>query len=174
MLFTQCRSKEAAVVPTDPEVVHLCDGPEYMPDANHFRARATAVSLDMQSAKRIARNQAYEEIASNLRAFVGSLMDFHEKQMQLSEKLDLTQRVETMIRTSVDEQLRGARVICDRTTRSENNRYTAFVAVELSAESLLNAIEQRISRDEELRLDYNYEQFKKTFEEEMNRLRHGN
>lgn len=171
MLFTQCRSKETAVVSHDPEIIHLCEGPDYMSDADHFRARATAVSPDQQLSKRLARNNAYEEIASTLNAFMSSVMEIHEKQMRLSDNFQLTQRIESMIQTVVDEQLRGSRIICDRTTRSDNNHYTTYIAVELSAESILNAIGNSISRDEELLLDYQYERFRETFQEELKRLR---
>ena len=40
----------------------------------------------------------------------------------------------------------------------------------MSAEDLQKAIQQKLSQDDKLKVDYDYEKFKKTFEEEMQKL----
>jgi hypothetical protein len=44
------------------------------------------------------------------------------------------------------------------------------VAIELSAQELLAAYNERLSTDERLRIDYDYEKFKETFEKEMEKM----
>jgi hypothetical protein len=48
--------------------------------------------------------------------------------------------------------------------------YKTYVAIELSAQELLAAYNSRLSSDERLRVDYDYEKFKETFEKEMEKM----
>ena len=49
--------------------------------------------------------------------------------------------------------------------------YRYYVAIELSAENLVTSYYESLSQDEVVRIDYNYERFKETFEEEMENYR---
>jgi len=175
MLFTQCKSKEkTAAIPApagETRLIQYCSGPEYRSDGENFRATSVGESTNQQMSKRIARNMALEEISTQLNAFVSGVFDIHSKQIELTEDMDLTQRVEGMIRVSIDENIKGAHVICEEVTTTAQGRYKTYLAMELSASSILSAIERRISQEDETRIDFNYERFKETYMEEMQRLR---
>jgi hypothetical protein len=47
------------------------------------------------------------------------------------------------------------------------------MAMEIAAEKLASKYHERLSKDEKLRADYNYEKFKETFEKEMERMSKG-
>jgi hypothetical protein len=48
--------------------------------------------------------------------------------------------------------------------------YTAYVAMELGGEELVKQTANKLSADEELKVDYDYEKFKKSYEEAMKQL----
>jgi hypothetical protein len=55
-------------------------------------------------------------------------------------------------------------------TVNGTGNYKTYIAIELSAQDLLSAYNERLSSDERLRVDYDYEKFKETFEAEMNKM----
>ena len=75
------------------------------------------------------------------------------------------------MRTVTNQEIKGAKEVCNELTQENaTGNYVYFIALELSGESLVNAYHQALSEDERLRIDYDYEKFKETFEEEMRSL----
>lgn len=172
MLFSQCRSKEVTVTPPgEVDVFDPCGGPDYFSDENFIRSNSSANSPNQQMSKRMARNAALEEMATFLNAAVSGVFDSYARQVGIDNITEYNERVENRILVAVDEQISGARTICERQTRLANGTYNTYMALELPISSLLETIDQRINQDDELRLEYNYENFKRTFDQEMERLR---
>jgi hypothetical protein len=48
------------------------------------------------------------------------------------------------------------------------------MALELSAADLVSAYNEKLSKDERLKIDYDYEKFKETFDKEMEKMGKGN
>ena len=63
----------------------------------------------------------------------------------------------------------GSHVICEKYRKNANGTFTCYVCVELASEDVLAALNSSISDDSKLRIDYDYEKFKKIFEEEMSK-----
>jgi hypothetical protein len=57
--------------------------------------------------------------------------------------------------------------------RTQQGTYKTYIAIELSADELVAKYNERLSQDERLKIDYDYEKFKETFEKEMDKLRTG-
>ena len=51
--------------------------------------------------------------------------------------------------------------------KSPEGQYKAYVAIELGGIDVVKAMNNKISNDEKLRVDFEYEKFKKVFDEEM-------
>jgi hypothetical protein len=51
--------------------------------------------------------------------------------------------------------------------QTKEGNYKTYVAIELSADELVKQYNERLSKDERLKIDYDYEKFKQTFDEEM-------
>ena len=64
----------------------------------------------------------------------------------------------------------GINTICEKTTKTSDGKYKTYIAIELAGDELMTALNERLSKDAKLKIDYDYEQFKKTFEEEMDKL----
>ena len=75
------------------------------------------------------------------------------------------------IKESIEQFKRGNR---DDLVEKENKNLEALKAYlpkELSGEELVSRYNQRLSQDERIRAEYNYEKFKETFEAEMAKQR---
>ena len=61
------------------------------------------------------------------------------------------------------------RTICERIT-TLNGKYKTYLAIELSGEDLVESINERLSKEEELKVDYDYQKFKESFDREMSKM----
>ena len=171
--FSQCRSKrDAAQTPAgETRVEVLCSGPEFFSDADFFRANSVAESQNQANSKRMALSNARAELAAQIEVTVKSVIDNYVQDVTVGNRSEFTQRYEGLSREVVNQRLSGTRVICEELTRTENGMYKTYIAIELSGDEYFNAMNQRISDDERLRVDYNYEKFKDTFNQEMEQMR---
>ena len=76
-------------------------------------------------------------------------------------------RFQDLVRQVVDQKLSGTIVVCDKTMRTQDNKFRCYVVVELNGDDLLQDIANKVANDDKLRIDYEYEKFKKEFEKEM-------
>lgn len=119
---------------------------------------------------------AYDQAANNARADLAAQLENHVK--STNEKYaneygnesgaDQTERINQLTTNSVNRTLRMARIVCRRSIPgSEAGSRRCFVAVEFEVKQLLDDIVATVSNDEKLRIDFEYEKYKKIFDEEM-------
>lgn len=174
--MSACKSKKkTAEVVTPPtgetEVKVLCSGPEYFTNSEVFRANALGESMDQQTAKKKALSNARQDLASSINTQVKAVIDNYVNSREMNNKEEVGERYESLAREVVDQKLTGTKTICEKLMKVDaTGNYKAYVAIELSAQDLLAAYNERLSGDERLRIDYDYEKFKETFEQEMQRL----
>lgn len=171
MLMFSCKSSKPAGVEKQGETVIevLCTGPEYQSDKTHLRVSSIGESMDQVVAKDKALSEARAQLAASLNTLLKGVTDNYVKQSEVNNREVLHERYEKLNREVVNQEVTGTRTLCEKTTRTASGNYKTYLAVELNTEDLLAAMNNRISGDEQLKIDYNYEKFKKTFEEEMNK-----
>ncbi len=171
-IFTQCKRQQQVVAPYGETLVEvLCSGPEYFTDNEYFRANSVGESTNQANSKRMALSNARAEMAGQLSVLVRGVVDNYFQQYGSGDRSDYVERYEGLFREVVDERLQGTRIICEQVTRTQEGSYKTYIALELAGNEILNLANQRISNDERLRLDYDYENFKKTFDQEIEKLR---
>ncbi len=174
--MSACKSKkktaEAVTPPSgETEVKVLCSGPEYFTDDKVFRANALGESMDQQTAKKKALSNARQDLASSINTQVKAVIDNYVNSREMNNKEEVGERYESLAREVVDQKLTGTKTICEKLMKVDaTGNYKAYVAIELSAQDLLSAYNERLSGDERLRIDYDYEKFKETFEQEMQKM----
>ena len=174
--MTACKSKKkaaAAAAPPDgeTEVKVLCSGPEYFTDNKVFRANALGESMDQATAKKKAMSNARADLAASINTQVKAVIDNYVNSREMNNREEVGERYEALAREVVDQKLTGTKTICEKMMKvNSSGNYKCYVAIELSAQELLAAYNERLSTDERLRIDYDYEKFKETFEKEMEKL----
>jgi hypothetical protein len=172
MSFTQCSSskKTAPTVAGETLVETYCSGPEFQSNKDFFRANAISESMDQQVSRQKALTQARALLAQQLEVTLKNVTDAYVNSTSGNNVENLEQRYEGLTREVTNQKLSGTRTICEKTTKTQAGNFKTYVAVELSGEEILGAMKAKLSGDEKLRIDYDYEKFKKTFEEEMSKM----
>ncbi len=171
-LVTSCKSSKKTTVAQqgETELIIPCAGTGYMTDNEHLRANAIGESMDQMTSKKKALTEARAIMASELQTVVKTVTDNYVKSGEFDNKEELLERYESLTREVIKQELTGTKTICEKMTQTKGGNYKTYVAIELAGNELLSSLNNRLSKDEMLKIDYNYEKFKKTFEEEMNKL----
>ena len=168
-----CKSKQ--VMPTgEKEVAVPCSGPDFFTNSKVFRANSIGESMDQVTSKKKALTNARNELAQSIQTTVKTVTDNYTNSREMNKREELEQRFEQLNREVVDQTLQGVRTICEKLVQTKEGNYKTYVAIELSADDLVKQYNERLSKDERLKIDYDYEKFKDTFEKEMAKKASGN
>lgn len=172
--LTACKKKKE-VVDTPPtgetEIKVMCSGPEFFTNDKVFRQNAVGESLDQMTSKNKALSAARGLLAADINTQIKRVIDSYVNSREMNNREEVAERYEGLTREVVDQKLSGVKTICEKqVTVNGTGNYKTYIAIELSAQELLAAYNERLSSDERLRVDYDYEKFKETFEAEMNKL----
>jgi hypothetical protein len=167
-----CKSTNSKVKNTpqpagEVEVVVPCSGSDYFTTSKFFRANSIGESMDQVTSKKKALSNARAELASSIQTTVKAVTDNYTNSREMNNKEEIEQRFEQLNREVVDQQLNGVRTICEKLMKTSDGNYKTYIALELSAEDLAAAYNERLSKDDRLKIDYDYEKFKDTFNQEM-------
>jgi hypothetical protein len=148
-----------------------CSGGEFQSNSKAFRYTGIGESMDQMTSKKKAMSEARAGLAASINTHVKAVTDNYVKSSNLNNKEELLQNYEGMNREVVNQTLSGVIVICEKVTKSNSTgNYKTYVCLELGSNEVLQSVTKRMSTDEQLKVDYNYEKYKKTFEEEMSKL----
>jgi hypothetical protein len=168
-----CKGKEKTPK-GETEVVIPCSGPDFFTTNKVFRANSSGESMDMNVAKQKARSNAEGELARSIQVTVKAVTDNYVNSREMNNKEEVEERFESLNRQVVDQTLQGIRIICEKNMKTQSGTYKTYLALELGADELLKKYNERLSTDERLKIDYDYEKFKDTFDKEMEKRKSGN
>jgi hypothetical protein len=172
-----CKKNKDEVKTPDPkgEVVinEYCAGDQFKSTKEAFRSTATGESMDRETAKKKGRSNAMSEMGKTISATMKIVGDNYVNSTEVNNKEEVTESFNEMARTVVDQELRGCIEICEKLTQRPDGIYVSYVALELSGNSIADAYQSGLSKNEKLKADYNYEKFKETFDKEMEKLSQG-
>ncbi|MDR0833395.1 MAG: hypothetical protein LBN93_04310 [Candidatus Symbiothrix sp.] len=169
VMVTGCKSKKVAVEQGATEVVVPFADKEYRSTKDFFRATQSGISPNLATAKKIALTNAKTELASNVQTTVKTVTEAYTNQRSVADKQEFENKFEENAILVVNQSLNDVKIIGDKVFQNKNN-YTYYIAIEMSKEIIANKIADRISKDSKLQLDFDKQQFKKVFDEEMKKL----
>ncbi len=165
--FASCSPKNAPANATDVEIVEPCFGVEFQGTEEAFRASGLGVSTDQALARQKAMTAARAALAAQIEVTVKTVTDDYVSAYTSNQDEEVRGRYQSLTREVTNQQLQGIKTICSKMMKSPEGKYKAYVALELGGEELLNQINTRLSDDDKLRTDYEYEKFKEVFDAEM-------
>jgi hypothetical protein len=172
-IFSGCKSKEKATSVKDQGETLIevyCSGPEFQSNNEYFRANQIGESMDQATAKKKAMSNTRADLAAAIQTTVKGVIDNYLNSRGLNKVEDLEQKYESLTREVINQKLTGVKTICEKTTKTSEGNYKTYIALELAGDELMNAMNARLSQDDKLKIDYDYEQFKKTFDNEMDKM----
>lgn len=174
LLFSCNSTKKAAanqpVPESEIEVIIPCSGPDFFTNNKFFRANSIGESLDQVVSKKKALSNARADMAASVKILVESVVDNYVKSSELNNQEQVEERFEGLNREVIKEELVGIKTICEKLTRTSEGKFKTYIAIELSAQKLVDKFHERMMKDDLLKIDYDYEKFKTTFQEEMDKL----
>jgi hypothetical protein len=165
-----CKSKKEIPTPKgEVEIVLPCS--QFKSDKNYFRSYSFGESTDANVAKKKALSNAREELAGQISSTMKVVGDNYVKSSEFNNVEEVLERFEQNSRTVINERLSGIKPVCDKLMQvTATGKYKYYVALELSGEDLVDDYYKTLSNDQSLKIDYNYEKFKQTFDAEMAKM----
>jgi len=117
--------------------------------------------------KKKALSNARADLAASVKIMVESVVDNYVKSSELNNLEQVEERFEGLNREVIKQELVGIKTICEKLTKTTEGKFKTYIAIELSAQKLVDKFHERIMKDDLLMIDYDYEKFKDTFEKEM-------
>jgi hypothetical protein len=167
---SSCGSAKTAASPDGlTEQVIPLSGPEYRTDASYFRAVQSGISKDMAMAKKIALQNARQELAANLNTNIRLVIENYNSNRQLpSEDVTTTNSQMTELAYSVvNERLLGSALSEEKLFTTAAGEFQYFVCVELNKAELKQALIDEMKRNEKMMSEAEIEDFRKIFDEQM-------
>ena len=169
ILLVSCGgSKEVASPKGETEIILPCS--EHKTDKNTFRVYSFGESLDQAVAKKKALSNARTELAGMISTTMKAVGDNYVKSTEVNNVEEVLELFEENARTVINQQLSGAKSICDRMMVTQSGKYKYYIALELSGDNIVKDYYKSLSKNDKIMVDYNYEKFKETFEKEMENM----
>ena len=169
--FTSCGSKKNTTpkLPDGEVEVSLpCTGSNFFSTKEYFRGTGNGESMDQTTARNKALSNARASLATDIESTIKVVSDNYVKSSEVGNREEVLERFENLSRMIVSQKLKGVKQICEKATKTEaTGSYKYYVSIELSGAELVSAYNESLSEDEVLKVDYNYEKFKETFNKEM-------
>ena len=166
-----CKSSKETAKPSGETLIEqYCAGPEYFTDNETFRASSVGESMDQATSKKKALSNAKAELAGYIQTILKATLDNYVVSRELNNVEEVEEKYEGLSREVINQTLSGIRTICEKVTKTENGNYKTYMAIELAGDQIMEVMNQRMSKDDKLKIDYDYEKFKETFNEEMEKL----
>ena len=156
------------------EVEQPFSGKKYFSDKKHFRAIGEGKANDLTVAKRIAETNARQGLASQIEVKVRSVGEQFLQNRSVDLKQETTTKYEDITRTVIDETLRSVQVFDQKSYQNKKGNYVHYVAMQMSTKAISDRMLENISRDKELKQDFELEKFRKIYEQELEDFKSGN
>lgn len=146
-----------------------CTGPNFRTNGEYFRASADGLSMNMDIAKKMAYTNARAELATAIQAKVERVTDNYSSSHNFNGNEEAKKRFQDLPRIVVKQVVSGTRIICEKMKKTKEGKFHCYVAMELAGDEIANSMKDRISGDDKLKIDFEYEKFKKELKEEMSK-----
>lgn len=140
-------------------------------NAKYFRGTGTATAVNQQAARRAALQNAKTMITEKLGGFVQGLSTDYTRNVYGDAKASNVQGIiESEFATLVERKLSDAVQTCERGFVLQDGLFEYWIAVEVSKQELVDELTSRLSANEELKVEFNRDEFRKFAEDKMARM----
>lgn len=146
-------------------------GKEYQTNSEYWRYTTEGTSPEISVAKEIAMQDARVQLAAIVESNVKMVIDGYAENYNISGKTDLANVYEREAVTAVKQTISGTEIVGEKLFRTKDGNYKYFICLQLSKKNIMNQIMENYINDEKIKTEFNRENFRKFFEEEINKLK---
>ena len=168
--FTACKTKKLTSVTGATEVIMPFSEDKYKTDKDFFRARNNANSKELSASKKMAMLNARSELAGIINTKIKQVIDQYSNTITVNDKTDYEKKLEIETRSAVEQSLSGITVAGEKLFKETNGSFSYWVVIEVSKKSILEGVNDKISKNAKLQLDYDKKKFEDIFNSEMEKL----
>lgn len=169
VLFTSCKGKQNAAGKGAKELTIPCA--EFgKGDDNYFRADASAESMNLQASREKALLNAKQRLSGFISSKIKAVNDRYMSETTVGKTSDYEEKFEGLTREVINQQLVGVKVTCEKPMQTADGKYQTFIALEVKKEELLKGMQDKLSNNQKLKVDYDKMKYEKIFNEEMKKL----
>ncbi len=140
-------------------------------DKKHFRASSMATSTDLHLSKEKALLLAKQRLVTLVKSTTKTVTDRYINERGFSNTSEVESKFENMTREVANETLSNVVVVCEKSSVLDDGKYNSFIAIEVNRDDVLTGMENRISNDKKLQIDYDKKKFEEIFNQEMEQMR---
>lgn len=175
LTFSACKSHKKVVQQQQEETfgteIELPCINESMDDADYFKAMGTANNPNAQNARSGAFDAAKSMMLRRLGGFVQGLSTDYTRSASGQAKGDKIQRmIEGEMDVLVQKMINDAEKTCEKIFLDKAGNYNSFIAIRVSKKEVLNKMVDVLSKNEELEIEFNREQFRKFAEDRIAKM----
>ena len=148
------------------EVVPL-SGPQYRGDKDFYRAVQNGASADRSVAQKIATQNCRQALAANIQADVQVVIENYVKSQNTGVATENKAQYQELAYSVVNQRLADVQVVDEKIYREDNGQYRFYICLQMPKAAIEEAVENAIANDAKLNLEFDREQFKKIFVEQM-------
>ena len=149
------------------EIVMPFSTPEYRTDMDYFRATASGSSKNLEMARTAADLNARTSVATQVTAILKAVTERYMNQVDIDTDSEFAQKIEQNVRLVVNQEMQAAIIKDTKVYQNPDGSYEYWINVEMPRAAVMDGIEEMVSKDEKLAVDFDQHLFMKTFEEEM-------
>lgn len=142
-------------------------GPQYHSDAAYYRAVQNGASTDRSTAQKIAMQNCRQELAANIQADLQVVMENYVKNQNTGVAAQNKSQYQELSYAVVNQQLRDVQVADEKIFRQEDGSFRFYVCLQMPKAAIEQAVEEAIANDAKLNLEFDREQFKQVFRDQM-------
>ncbi|MBR5442928.1 MAG: hypothetical protein IKV22_00900 [Paludibacteraceae bacterium] len=140
-------------------------------DADYYRGTGTATAVNQQNARRTALQNAKAMVREKLGGFVQGLStDYSRNVAGEAQAAKVQSIIEGEFATLVEKELNDAQQTCEKGFVLQDGLFEYWVAIQIPKQQLIENLTSQLSRNEELEIEFNREEFRKFAEDKMKRM----
>lgn len=170
-----CKSKKKTVQQTTGavEIALPFSSKEYRSDEDFYRAKNVGKSPDLATSKKIAMQNATNELADAIQTMIKKVTDQYTNQRSVGKDQEYENKFEELARQVTNQTMSNIRVKDEKTFLEPNGSYTYWVALEVAKKEVFQNMDTKISNDAKLKVDYDKAKFQQIFDAEMKKMAEG-
>ena len=142
----------------------------YHTNNNFFRTVACGISPDISTAKKIAMINAKAELAGNIQTIVNTTTENYTLQRIIENKNEFKSKFSEFSSQLARQILVNVVTIGKQTYKNEDGKFTCWIAIEMNKNEVLRNLNEQISKESQIKTEYDKNQYENIFNKEMDKL----
>lgn len=142
-------------------------GPQYRTNGDYYRATQSGRSTNISMAQKVAYQNCRQQLAAAIQADVKAVIENYAKNTETALTLEAAAQYQELAYTVIDQKMKDVGTVDEKTFRKSDGSYEYYVCLEMAKKPLEDAIVKSLENEAELKLQFDREQFKKVYQEQM-------